>query len=77
MSDWFDDPIKKTRFGCALMCAVFMAGVIVATVLSSLLRRLGSCTDVDGQRTQRLASTTGANSGCGRIVRSRGQNVND
>lgn len=42
MSEWLDDPIEKTRFGCLLMCAVFMAGVIVATVLSSLLRRLGS-----------------------------------
>jgi len=42
MSEWFDDPDEKTRFGCLLMCAIFMAGVIVATVLGSLLRRLGS-----------------------------------
>jgi hypothetical protein len=42
MTEWYDDPEKKTRLGCLLMCATFMAGVIAATVLSSLLRRLGS-----------------------------------
>lgn len=33
------DPDERTRVGCTLMGLVFMAGVIIATVLGSLLRR--------------------------------------
>lgn len=34
-----EDPEERALFGCAMMALVFMAGIIVATVLGSLLRR--------------------------------------